>query len=53
MTQRVFSGMQPTSDSLQLGNYLGALLQWVQLQETHDAIYCVELWVGSRFLEAS
>ena len=41
MTQRVFSGMQPTSDSLQLGNYLGALLQWVQLQETHDAIYCV------------
>lgn len=33
--------MQPTSDSLQLGNYLGALAQWVKLQETHDAIYCV------------
>jgi len=41
MTQRVFSGMQPTSDSLQLGNYLGALLQWVELQEGREAIYCV------------
>ncbi len=41
MTQRVFSAMQPTSDSLQLGNYLGALTQWVALQETHDAIYSV------------
>ncbi len=38
---RIFSGMQPTSDSLQLGNYLGALTQWVALQDTHDAIYCV------------
>ncbi len=38
---RVFSGMQPTSDSLHLGNYLGALLQWVAIQETHDAFYCV------------
>jgi tryptophanyl-tRNA synthetase len=38
---RVFSGMQPTSDSLHLGNYLGALVQWVALQETHDAFYCV------------
>src|SRR6188768_1495079 len=38
---RIFSGMQPTSDSLQLGNYLGALTQWVALQEEHDAIYCV------------
>jgi tryptophanyl-tRNA synthetase len=33
--------MQPTSDSLHLGNYLGALLQWVAMQETHQAIYCV------------
>jgi len=41
MTSRVFSGMQPTSDSLQLGNYLGALSQWVKLQDTHDAIYSV------------
>jgi len=38
---RVFSAMQPTSDSLQLGNYLGALVQWVRLQEDHDAIYSV------------
>ena len=38
---RIFSGMQPTSDSLQLGNYLGALTQWVALQDSHDAIYCV------------
>lgn len=38
---RVFSGMQPTADSLHLGNYLGALVQWVALQETHDAFYCV------------
>ncbi len=38
---RVLSGMQPTADSLHLGNYLGALRQWVALQETHDAFYCV------------
>ena len=41
MTQRVFSAMQPTSDSLHLGNYLGALVQWVALQEGRDAIYSV------------
>jgi len=33
--------MQPTSDSLHLGNYLGALMHWVRLQQTHDAFYCV------------
>jgi tryptophanyl-tRNA synthetase len=38
---RIFSGMQPTSDSLHLGNLLGALTQWVALQDDHDAIYCV------------
>ena len=38
---RVLSGMQPTADSLHLGNYLGALVQWVALQETHDTFYCV------------
>src|SRR5690606_24903210 len=38
---RVFSGMQPTNDSLHLGNYLGALRQWVDAQETRDAVYCV------------
>lgn len=41
MTQRVFSAMQPTSDSLHLGNYLGALLQWVALQDGREAIYSV------------
>ncbi len=41
MSARIFSGMQPTSDSLQLGNYLGALTQWVALQEGNQAIYCV------------
>jgi tryptophanyl-tRNA synthetase len=38
---RVFSGMQPTADSLHLGNYLGALRQWVRLQDDHDCVYCV------------
>jgi tryptophanyl-tRNA synthetase len=38
---RIFSGMQPTSDSLHLGNYLGALTQWVALQDAYDALYCV------------
>jgi tryptophanyl-tRNA synthetase len=33
--------MQPTADSLHLGNYLGALTQWVALQESHDAVYGV------------
>jgi tryptophanyl-tRNA synthetase len=38
---RVLSGIQPTSDSFQLGNYLGAVRQWVALQDTYDAFYCV------------
>src|SRR5690348_16783038 len=38
---RVLSGIQPTADSFHLGNYLGALRNWVALQETHDAFYCV------------
>jgi tryptophanyl-tRNA synthetase len=33
--------MQPTDDSLHLGNYLGALVQWVALQDSYEAIYCV------------
>ncbi|MFN2321611.1 MAG: tryptophan--tRNA ligase [Trueperaceae bacterium] len=37
---RVFSGMQPTSD-LHLGNYLGALRQWVQGQHERDNVFCV------------
>ena len=38
---RAFSGIQPTADSFHLGNYLGAVRQWVQMQETHEAVYCV------------
>jgi len=39
--KRVLSGIQPTHDSFHLGNYLGALKQWVEMQEDHDAFYCV------------
>ena len=38
---RVLSGIQPTADSFQVGNYLGAIRRWVELQDTHDAFYCV------------
>jgi tryptophanyl-tRNA synthetase len=38
---RVLSGIQPTSESFHLGNYLGAVKQWVALQDSHDAFYCV------------
>src|SRR3954447_7383344 len=38
---RVLSGIQPTADSFHLGNYLGAVRQWVPLQDTFDAFYCV------------
>jgi tryptophanyl-tRNA synthetase len=38
---RVLSGIQPTGDSMQLGNYLGAVRNWVDLQDGHDAYYCV------------
>src|SRR5690606_32096195 len=37
---RLFSGMQPSADSLHLGNYIGALQQWVAMQEEYDAVYC-------------
>ena len=36
----VFSGMQPTG-SLHLGNYLGAMVNWIEMQKTHSCIYCV------------
>jgi len=39
--KRVLSGIQPTSDSFHLGNYLGAVKQWVELQDGHDAFYCI------------
>jgi tryptophanyl-tRNA synthetase len=38
--ERVFSGVQPTGN-LHLGNYLGAIVKFVELQKTHDCIYCV------------
>jgi tryptophanyl-tRNA synthetase len=38
-TPRVLSLAQPTTDSLHLGNYLGALRQWVPLQDDHEAFY--------------
>ena len=40
-TPRLFSGMQPSADSLHFGNLAGALLQWVEMQNTHDAVFCV------------
>lgn len=40
-TPRVLSGIQPTADSFHLGNYLGALRQWIALQDTHEAFYVV------------
>lgn len=39
--KRVLSGIQPTHDSFHLGNYIGALKQWVQMQEENEAFYCV------------
>jgi tryptophanyl-tRNA synthetase len=38
---RVLSGIQPTAGSFHLGNYLGAVKQWVAMQDEHDAFYCV------------
>ena len=37
---RIFSGIQPTGD-LHLGNYLGALRNWVALQNDYECIYCI------------
>ena len=38
---RVLSGIQPTADSYHLGNYLGALKQWIDLQDGHEAFYFI------------
>lgn len=40
-TARVLSGIQPTSDSFHLGNYLGAVRQWVALQDDFEAYYFI------------
>ncbi|MEJ6538039.1 MAG: tryptophan--tRNA ligase [Mycobacterium sp.] len=37
----VFSGIQPTADSLHLGNALGAVQQWVPLQDDFDTFFCI------------
>ena len=37
---RVFSGIQPSGE-LHLGNYFGAVQNWVQMQDEYDAVYCV------------
>lgn len=37
----LFSGMQPSADSLHLGNYVGALTNWVRMQEDYTAVFCV------------
>ncbi|AZA14210.1 tryptophan--tRNA ligase [Corynebacterium choanae] len=39
--QRVLSGIQPTADSYHLGNYLGALKQWIELQNDYEAFYFI------------
>jgi tryptophanyl-tRNA synthetase len=38
---RVLSGIQPTADSYHLGNYLGAVRQWVRLQEEHEPFFFI------------
>ena len=39
MTPRVLSAIQPTSSSFHIGNHLGALQNWVAMQDTHDCVY--------------
>jgi len=38
--RRIFSGIQPTGD-IHIGNYVGAIKQWVELTEDYDCVYCV------------
>lgn len=40
---KIFSGIQPSGE-IHLGNYLGAIKQWVALQEENDCMYCVVDW---------
>lgn len=37
---RVFSGVRPTGE-LHIGNYLGAIKQWLELQEIHNCLFCI------------
>ena len=38
---RILSGMQPSADSLHLGNYIGALVNWVRMQDEYDAVFFI------------
>lgn len=40
---RVFSGIRPTGD-IHIGNYLGAIKQWVELQKKADCVFCIVDW---------
>src|SRR5436190_3607522 len=40
MKKRIFSGAQPTGE-LHIGNYLGALKNWVGLQDEYESFYCI------------
>lgn len=39
--KRIFSGIQPSSGSFTMGNYMGAIKNWVKMQEDYDCIYCI------------
>lgn len=41
MKKTIFSGMQPTAQAPHIGNFLGALKQWVELQDEYNAYYCI------------
>ena len=38
--KRVFSGIQPSGD-LTLGSYMGAIKNWVAMQDEYDCVYCI------------
>ena len=40
MTTRIFSGIQPTG-TLHIGNYFGAIRNWVALQDDYECVYCI------------
>jgi len=40
---RVFSGIRPTGD-VHIGNYLGAIKQWIELQKEHECLFCIVDW---------
>jgi len=40
MKKRIFSGVRP-SGSIHIGNYLGAIKNWVEIQKKHDSVFCI------------